>query len=517
MPVARVLAHTTAQNRLEVMGATELSVLVGRDTELAACVHRWEQNLAGQGQVVVLRGEAAIGKLRLVEALHTHMSPEEGTRIVFRCSPYHTNSAFYPMITHLERRLQFTHDEPETAKVAELEQWLQTYRFPQPETVPLVAALLSVPLPEGHYPPLPRSLPQQRQRTQAMLVAWLMEEAERQPILSVWEDLHWVDPSILEVLSLLIDHTATARMLMVLTARPEFQPPWEPRDYLTVLTLSRLERVHVQAIVGSVTKGKALPAAILAQIVEKTDGVPLFVEELTKAIVESGVVRAVNGHYELIEPASAIEIPLTLQDSLMARLDRLGAAKQVAQVGVVIGREFSPALLEAVMPHEGGTLQRLVDQLVAAELLFPRESPPQATYAFKHALIQDAAYQSLLRRTCQQYHQRIAQALAERFPEIGETQPVVLAHHYTEAGLGARALGYWQRAGAQAMQRSANIEAVNHLTRGLEILRTLPHTSDHPQHELMLQVALGAPLMAIKGYSAPEVGQAYARARQLCQ
>jgi|GEM_PF-1940346 len=512
MPVARVLAPTTAQSRLEAVGPGEGSPLVGRDMELAVCVDRWVQSTAGQGQVVMLWGEAAIGKSRLVEALYTHIHREDGRRITFRCLPYHTHSAFYPLITHLERRLQFTRDEPIEAKVTKLEQWLKTYRFPQPETLPLIAALLSVPLPEGYSPPLPLGLQQQRQRTQATLVAWLMEEAERQPLLAVWEDLHWMDPSTLEVLGLLIDHTATGRMLTVLTARPEFQPSWEPRDSLTVLTLRRLERVHVEAIVHGVTRGKALPAAILAQIVEKTDGVPLFVEELTKAIVESGIVRAVNGHYELTALAGTIEIPLTLQDSLMARLDRLGAAKRVAQVGAVIGREFSPELLEAVTPHDRGTVQRLVDQLVAAELLFPHESP-QATYVFKHALIRDAAYQSLLRRTRQQYHQRIAQVLSARFPETVETQPEVLAHHFTEAGLSAQALSYWQRAGERATQRSAHMEAVNHLTKGLEILRTLPPTPEHTQQELMLQVALGAPLMATKGWAAPEVEQVCGRAR----
>jgi class 3 adenylate cyclase/predicted ATPase len=516
VPVARVLAPTTAQSRLEAVGTSERSALVGRDTELAVCVDCWVQSTAGQGQVVVLWGEAAIGKSRLVEALHTHINRAQGRRITFHCVPYHAHSAFYPIITHLERRLLFTRDEPVAAKVAKLEQWLKTYRFPQPETLPLIAALLSVPLPGGHSPPLRLSQQQQRQRTQATLVAWLLEEAERQPLLAMWEDLHWMDPSTLEVLSLLIDHTATVRMLTVLTARPEFQPPWKPRDSLTVLTLRRLERVHVEAIVQGVTGEKALPAAIVAQIVEKTDGIPLFVEELTKAIVESGIVRAVNGHYELTALAGAIEIPLTLQDSLMARLDRLGPAKLVAQVGAVIGREFSPELLEAVTPHDRGTVQRLVDQLVAAELLFSRESPPQATYVFKHALIRDAAYQSLLRRTRRQYHQRIAQVVAEYFPETVETRPEVLAHHYTEAGLGEQAIGYWQRAGERATQRSANMEAVHHLTKGVEILRTLSDTPARTQQELMLQVALGAPLMAAKGYSAPEVGHAYARARELC-
>jgi predicted ATPase/class 3 adenylate cyclase len=517
MPMARVLAETTAQSRLEAVETTELSALVGRETELALLADHWAESRAGQGRVVMLWGEAGIGKSRLVEALHTQVNREDGTWLAFRCSPYDTNSALSPIITHLERRLQFTPNEPAAAKVAKLERWLEPYRFPQSETVPLVAALLSVPLPEGRYPPLRLSPQQQRQRTQATLVAWLLEEAERQPVLAVWEDLHWMDPSTLEMLSLLLDHIATARMLSVLTARLEFQPTWEPRDSLTLLTLSRLGRVHVEEIAHSVTRGKKLPAEILAQIVEKADGVPLFIEELTKTIVESGIVRAVNNHYELTEAAAAIEIPLTLQDSLMARLDRLGVAKQVAQVGAVIGREFSPVLLEAVTLHDVGTVQGALDQLVVAELLYPGTSPPSATYLFKHALIQDAAYQSLLRRTRRQYHQRIAQVLADRFPETVETRPEVLAHHYTEAGRGEQAIGYWQRAGERATQRSANMEAVNHLTKGLEILRALPDTPERIQQELMLQVALGAPLMATKGYSAPEVGHAYARAQELCQ
>ena len=518
MSVARVLAETTAQSRLEAVRTTDLSALVGREAELAVLADHWAQSTAGQGQVVVLRGEAGIGKSRLVEALLTQVDREEGRRIVLRCSPYHTHSALYPIITHLERRLQFTSEEPAATKVAKLERELATFRFPQPETVPLVAELLSVSLPEGRYPPLRFSPQQQRQRTQATLVAWLLEEAERQPFLAVWEDLHWVDPSTLELLERLVEQVATARMLMLLTYRPEFRPPWDTAQTpLTTVTLSRLAQPQVEGMIAHVTRGRRLPTDIVEQIMARTDGIPLFVEELTKTILESGGLRAVNGHYERTGPTSAVAIPETLQDALMARLDRLGAAKRVAQVAAVIGRDFSPALLDAVTLPGAGTVQDALDQLVEAELLSPRAAPPHATYVFKHALIQDAAYQSLLRRTRQQYHQRIAQVLADRFPETAETQPEVLAHHYTEAGLNAPAVGYWQRAGERATQRSANLEAIHHLTKGLQVLRTLPDTPAHTQQEIMLQAALGAPLMATKGWGAPEVEQVSSRARELCQ
>ncbi len=385
------------------------------------------------------------------------------------------------------------------------------------EVVPLLAALLSVPIPEGRYPPLLLSPQQQRQRTQDALVAWLLAEVERQPVLAVWEDLHWADPSTLELLSLVIEQAPTARLLTLITYRPEFRPPWAPRSHLTQLTLGRLPRPQVETMVRQLTGGKPLPAEVLAQVVAKTDGVPLFVEELVKMILESGLVWEEADRCVLTGPLPPLAIPATLQDSLMARLDRLSTARAVAQLGAVLGREFAYELIQAVALMDEATVQRGLAQLVDAELLYQRGRPPQARYVFKHALVQEAAYQSLLKSTRQQYHQRSAQVLATQFPEIVETQPELVAQHYTDAGLTEQAVPCWQRAGEQALQGLANPEAVRHLTMGLELLATLPKTPVRVQQELDLQIALGPALIVTKGRGAPEVEQTYARARVLCE
>jgi predicted ATPase len=322
--------------------------------------------------------------------------------------------------------------------------------------------------------------------------------------------VHWADPSTLELLNLLIDQAPTARLYLLLTFRPEFTPPWGTRSHISQLTLSRLGRGQVTQMIDRVSGGKALPTEVIQQIVAKTDGVPLFVEELTKMVVES--VGAPSR-----APLSSLGIPATLHDALMARLDRLNTAKEIAQLGATLGREFSYELLQAVSPLDEETLQKGLSQLVEAELLYQRGLPPQARYIFKHALVQDAAYQSLLKSKRQQYHQQIAQVLEGRFPETVETQPELLAHHYTEAGLTKQALPYWQQAGQKAIERSANLEAISHLTKGLEVLKTLPDTPERAQQELSLQIALGGPLMATKGYTAPEVERVYTRAQELCR
>ena len=330
------------------------------------------------------------------------------------------------------------------------------------------------------------------------------------------EDLHWVDPSTLELLSLLVEQGPTARILVLFTFRPDFSPPWTGRAHLTPVTLPRLPRQQATAMTERVAHGKALPAEVVAQIVAKTDGVPLFVEELTKMVLESGMLQEREDRYELTGPLPPLDIPTTLHDSLMARLDRLATVKGLAQLGATLGREFSYELLQAVSPWDEGTLQQGLHQLVEAEFLYQQGLPPQATYTFKHALIQDAAYQSLLHSTRRQYHQRIAQVLEAQFSEICDTQPELLAHHYTEGGLREQAIPYWQRAGQQALQRSANLEAVRHLTTALELLATLPETQARAQQELDLQLALGPALMTTKGYATLEVEQTYARAQALC-
>ena len=384
------------------------------------------------------------------------------------------------------------------------------------EMVPLLAALLVVPLPAS-YPPLTLSPQRQRQKTLEALLAWLLALTERHPVLFVVEDLHWIDPSTLEFLTLLVDQGPTTRILTLLTCRPEFQPPWGLRTHLTPMALQRLHQSQVEAMIARVTGGKALPPAVLQQIVTKTDGVPLFVEELTKTVLESDVVRETEEHYELTGPLPPLAIPATLHDSLMARLDRLATVKAVAQLGAVLGRTFAYELLQAVTPLDEVSLQQALVRLVDAELLYQRGIPPQATYLFKHALIQDAAYQSLLKSTRQQYHQRIAQVLEARFPAPVETQPELVAQHYTTAGCPEQAVLYWQRAGQQASDRSANQEAISHFTTGIELLTTLPETPERTQQALTLHIALGAALQRAKGNAVPEAEHAYTQARALCQ
>ncbi|NOT55639.1 MAG: AAA family ATPase [Deltaproteobacteria bacterium] len=512
----RVIEESVARSRFEVAIGAGLTPLVGRGEELGLLQRRWTQAKEGAGQVVLLSGEAGIGKSRLVQALKEQVLAVGATRIEFRCSPYHQNSAFYPITEHLRQLLQFGHQETPQAKLAKLQHALVAYRFPQADTLPLLATLLSLPQPEGS-PPLTLSPQKQKQKTQEALVAWIMEEAEKSAVYCVWEDLHWADPSTLELLTLFLEQIPTTRIFTMLTFRPDFTPPWSARSYLTQLTLSRLGRPHVEAMVEEVTGGKALPLEVLQQIVAKTDGVPLFVEELTKMVVESSLLREGEHRYELTGPLPPLAIPSTLQDSLMARLDRLAPVREIAQVGAVLGREFSYELIHAVSPLDEATLQQELHQFVEAELIYQRGLPPQATYLFKHALIQDTAYQSLLKSKRQQLHQQIAQVLVHRFPETVETQPELLAHHYTEAGLKEQAIPYWQQAGQRASQRSANAEAVSHLTNALDILKTLPDTPERTQQELTLQITMGPQLIVTKGNGAPEVEKTYDRALELCR
>jgi class 3 adenylate cyclase/predicted ATPase len=516
LKVYRVLRESGVHSRLDVTQPRGLTPLVGRESEVTLLLERWEQVKAGQGQVVLLTGDAGIGKSRLVQMLKDHVTPEPHMRWECRSAEYYQNSALFPLVDLFQRLLRFEAHEPPDAKLEKLEHALSQYRLSVEASVPLFAPLLSLPTPEHQYPPLNLSPQRQRQQTLETIVAILLELAERQPVLFIVEDLHWTDPSTLELLNLVIDQTPTASLLVLLTCRPHFQPAWHHRSYLTEITVNRLSHPHVAQIVTRMTEGNTFPAAVLQQIIAKTDGVPLFVEEITKAILESGHLTEVDGHYALAESFRALTIPATLHDSLMARLDRLVTAKAVAQYAAVIGRQFAYTLLQAVSQLDAATLQRELSRLVDAELVYQRGLPPHATYTFKHALIQDAAYESLLKSTRQQYYQRIAQVLEERFSDVVETQPELLAQHYTEAGLSEPAVGYWQRAGQQARQRSANAEAVQHLTSGLTLLATLPDTPARAQQELDLLIALGPALLATKGRGAPEVEQTYAQARALC-
>ena len=493
-----------------------LTPLVGRESEVTLLLERWEQAKAGQGQVVLLSGDAGIGKSRLVQMLKEHVANEPHTRWECRSSSYFENTALFPLTDLFQRLFQFETGDTPDEKLGKLEHALSQYRLPVEETVSLFAPLLSLPIPEHRYPPLNLSSQRQRQKTLETIIAILLELAEHQPVLFIVEDLHWTDPSTLELLNLVIDQTPTASLLTVLTCRPHFQPAWHHRSYLTEMTVNRLSQPQIARMTTDLAGGKPLPGQVLAQITAKTDGVPLFVEELTKAVLELGVLQEVDGQYVLTGTLSSFAIPATLQDSLMARLDRLVTAKGVAQYAAVIGRQFTYELLSTVSQLDTATLQRELGRLVEVEMVYQRGVPPQATYTFKHALIQDAAYASLLKSTRQQYHQRIAQVLAAQFPATAETQPELLAHHATEAGLTEQAVPYWHRAGQRASERSAHVEAIAHLRQGLALLETLPETPERTQGEVDMLIALGASLRATQGFAAPEVGQTYARARQLC-
>lgn len=489
--------------------------LVGREEEIGLLRRAWQQCREGRGHVVHVTGEPGIGKTALVDILTQHVRGEGSGRIVVRCSAYHTNSALYPVIEHVKKMIGWRQDGAASGNVESLERTLRRYNLPPEEFVPPLGSLMTLPLPEDRYPPRPLKPQETKQRIFDCLTEWQLLEAERQPTAMVWEDLHWADPSTLEYLGQLIEQVPTASLLLVLTSRPDFTAPWPHFSHHTPITLGRLERPQIEAMVRQLAGDKALPQPVVEHVVRKTDGVPLFVEELTKAIFASGILREDADRFEQTGPLSAVPIPATLHESLMSRLDRLPAAKEVAQLGAVLGREFAYEMMSALGRTEETTLRNGLDQLVAGELLYQRGRPPRAKYVFKHALIQDAAYQSLLKRTRRQFHRDVAQLLESRIPEHAE--PELVAHHYTEANCPAQAVAYWQQAGERALRCSANLEAISHLTKGLDILSKLPDAPEHAQRELMLQISLGVALTATKGWGAPPVGQAYMRAWQLTQ
>jgi predicted ATPase len=438
--------------------------------------------------VVLLAGEPGIGKSRMLRTLRERLGDEPHTALSHYCSPHHTNSALYPVISLLERAARLERDAPPEEQLSKLEAVLSRGGDGLDEIVPLLAALLGVPIGE-RYPALNLSPEVQKRRTMQALLDQLAALAARQPVLALYEDVHWIDPSTLELLDMVIERVRELPVLALITFRPEFQPPWTGHAHVTTLTMSRLGRRQGADLVARVTGDKPLPAAIVEQIVARTDGVPLFVEELTKTVLESGLLTDAGDRYELHGPLPPLAIPTTLHDSLMARLDRLAPVKEVAQIGAVVGREFSHALLAAVAPMSANLLGDALEQLVNSELVFRRCVPPEATYSFKHALVQDAAYQSLLRSRRQQLHARIAEALEAHFED---TPPEVVARHCTEAGLIHKAIRYWHLAGKRAMELSAYREAIAHLGRAHELLLTLPASPERDARELDLELALGA-------------------------
>jgi len=517
MGVCQIDHVSTARLRLDPI-TDRLTPIVGREQETSLLFERWQRINESMGQVVLLSGDAGIGKSRLVKVLEEHVAKDPQAWLTpCQCSAYHQNSAFYPLIDLLERSvLQFEQDYGPVKKLNRLEGFLAQYGFALPEIVPVFCDLLSVPF-DQKYPPSTLSPERQKQLIFETMLGVLLEIANRQPLLLVMEDLHWADPTTLEFLSLLVDHIATSRIFALFTYRLNFNPAYRPRGYITSLTLHRLTREKSVDMVRHISGGKVLPAEVLEQILTKTDGVPLFVEELTKMVLESGLLREEAKEYTLTGSFLPLKIPVTLQDSLMARLDRLSSAKELVQLCAILGREFTAEMLLAVRPRDEEMIQQGLRQLVESELLYQRGVFPRATYIFKHALIQETAYQLMLNNTRQRYHQQIADMFIKRFPELTASQPEVIAHHYTEAGIGKVAISYWRQAGRRAVERFANEEAIAHITRALEILATLPETAERTENELELLLAIGPLLIAIKGYAAQEVEQNYSRARTLCR
>jgi class 3 adenylate cyclase/predicted ATPase len=504
-----------AEGRFEARHSAGLTPLVGREEEIALLMRRWEQARDGEGQVVLLSGEPGVGKSRLVRELRERLGAEPHDRLTFQCSPYYQTSPLHPVVEHLERAAGFEREDLPEARLAKLEALLARGTDKRDQAVPLIAALLGVPT-GGRYSIIDLTPQRQKELTLEALLEQLVALAAEQPVLVVHEDVHWIDPTTQELLSLAIERTQRLPVLMIITFRPEFVSPWPGQPHVSEVALTRLDRREGAAMVDRVMGAKPLPAEVRAQIVAKTDGVPLFVEELTKAVLESGLLADAGDHYELSGPLPPLAIPATLHDSLLARLDRLAAVKEVAQIGAAIGREFSDALLAAVTDRPEDQLHDALDQLVSSELVFRRGTPPEATYSFKHALVQDAAYGTLLKSRRQHLHARIAQVLEEQFPEIAESQPALLAHHSTEAGLTAKAVNYRRRAARLAVARSAHLEAIAEATKGLEALAGLPDGPERRRQELDLQLALGRGFLIARGEAAPETGAAYSRAVEVC-
>ncbi len=511
-----VLGESAVENRFEAL-RTGQGLLVGREEEVELLVRRWKQARGSEGRVALLSGEPGIGKSRLTAALQEKLEAEPHLRLRYFCSPHHSQSPLYPVITQLEHAAGFTREDTADQKHERLEALLAP-GSPSPEEQALLAELLSVPW-RDNQGPIDLSPQKRKERTLSALMRQLEILARHRPVLMLWEDVHWIDPTSGEFLDLLVARVQDLPVLLVITFRPEFQPPWTGQAHVMTLVLNRLGRRERAALVqGIVGNEVSLPGDVIDEIIERTDGVPLFVEELTKAVLEAGASGDPTGRTLSATPSAALVVPATLQASLMARLDRLGpAAKEIAQIGAAIGREFSHELLTAVANQSARELQLALDPLAKSGLLLQRGTLPAASWTFKHALVHDAAYSTLLRGRRQALHRRIAKVLEEQFPEIVETQPEAPARHLAEAGLVEPAIAYWRKAAARALRHSSNSEAASHLTKAIELLiGWTPETNDRDQFELDLLIELGGPLIATRGYGSTECGRLFARARALC-
>ena len=510
VPAWQVLHPSAVASRFEALRGSALSQLVGRNEEIDLLLRRWARAKAGDGQTILISGEPGIGKSRLTIAMEERLHAEPYIRLCYFCSPYHQDSALYPFVDQLGRAAGFAHDNPPELRLEKLK-GLLARAVATDEDVALLADLLSLPASD-----LPSLTPQRKkERTLSALIRHLEGLARQQPLVVIFEDAHWIDPTSRELLDLIIERVRSLPVLLIVTFRPEFQSPWIGQPQVSMLTLNRLDRRDRTALAMQIAGGKVLPEEVVAQIVDRTDGVPLFVEEVTKSVLESGLLREEGDRYVLDGVLPPLGIPTTLHASLLARLDRLASVRQVAQTGSAIGREFSYEVLRAVSHLAEDELQAALDRLVASELVFQRGAPPDSVYAFKHALVQDAAHGSLLRSSRQQLHAQIAEALETHSPQLMDTQPELYASHYADAGLVEKSVACWGKAGRKSAARSAMAEAASQFQKGLDQLALLPDNPERQRQELELRSAVAAALIVARGFPAPEPGQAYARARAL--
>ena len=504
------LRPASVESRFEAMHASELAELVGREEELDLLLRRWSRAKTGEGQVVLFSGEAGIGKSRLTAALLERLTSEPHTRLRYFCSPQHTDSAFYPIIGQMERAAGLAHDDTPQKKLDKLDAVLAQTSTSTEDAV-LFAEMLSLPN-DGRYPTLDLTSEQRRQRTLSALISQMEALARQNTVLMIFEDAHWTDPTSLELFGRIVNGVPDLRVLLIVTFRPEFEPPWLGRPYVTALTINRLAQRDIEVMIDRVVANKLIPANIRQDIIERTDGIPLFVEEMTKAVLEAGSEEAALRTTASI-PSPRLAVPASLQASLMARLDRLGSAKEVAQIGAAIGREFSHALLSAVMGKPEPELAAALERLIATGLLFRQGVAPHASYLFKHALVQDAAYGTLLRDPRRSLHARIVETLESQFQEIAETQPELLARHCSEAALIEKAAQLWAKAAERSLERSAFGEAVAQATRALTQIPALPSTPGLRRKQIELQVSLAVAQMSTRGMSTSETRASFEQAR----
>ena len=513
----RVIAANESQHRLDIQPVERLTPFVGRELECLVFQERWRQVQQSRGCVMLLSGEAGMGKSRLARAMLSTVSQESHLLLESRCSPYHQHTAFHPIVDFLKRLMQIEASTTAKETIDRLIELVRQCGLETLQSLPLLAALLDLPLPLDLYPSLDMSPAQWRQCTLETLLNLVVALSEEQPVVFFIEDAHWLDPSTLEWLGLLVDRGPMTPLLTLITCRPEFEAPWQNRSHVSVLTLNQLSESQVRQMAQSLVGSAPMTSAMINHIIHTSDGVPLFVEEITRFLIESEASHGVSAHPLSTSHPPTFQIPATLQDLLAARLNFLGAAKRTAQLAATIGREFSFELLQAVSPLELALLQQDLNQLVKAELVYQQGLPPRATYIFKHALIQETAYQSMLRRTRQRHHEQIARVLLEQFSDTTTLPPNLVAYHLTEAQLYEPAIEYWRQAGQQAIAYSALTEVIEHLSHGLALIEKLPKTVKRARQELSLLTTLGPTLIATKGGMAPEVGRLYTRANALCE